>query len=514
MVQENCMQYKNPIISGYNPDPTICRVGEDYYILNSSFEYFPGVPIYHSRNLANWELQGYVLTSKRQLDLDKVAPSQGIYAPTLRYHDGYFFMCTTNVGKKGNFIVYSRDILHGWSDPVWVEQDGIDPSILFDDDGKVYFCTAVFDPGKEGIYICELNPFTGEKYTQTKLLTKGCGGKYAEGPHLYKWFGKYYLMMAEGGTEYGHMETIMRSDNPYGPYEPCPHNPIITHRNDMKEDIMCTGHADMMEDANGNWWMVCLGIRPITNENRRVLLHNLGRETFLAPVHWENGWPVVGMTGKEGMLELEMKGPLPGKPEKVNRDFFDDFSRSQFKLDYNFLRNPEEKNYQLCPKDKCLRLRGSKVTLSMEESPTFVGIRQKEFQVSAEVKVRLDAKNQGARAGLTAYYNKSFHYDISVTQKKNGLCIVLGKQLFDVQADVTEKNIEENTWILLKMVTDKEFYRFYYSLNGQDYTYLGQGLTAGLCTEITETMTFTGVYIGMFAENGEAEFQDFSVRIL
>lgn len=124
-------------------------------------------------------------------------------------------MCTTNVGKKGNFIVYSRDILHGWSDPVWVEQDGIDPSILFDDDGKVYFCTAVFDPGKEGIYICELNPFTGEKYTQTKLLTKGCGGKYAEGPHLYKWFGKYYLMMAEGGTEYGHMETIMRSDNPY-----------------------------------------------------------------------------------------------------------------------------------------------------------------------------------------------------------------------------------------------------------------------------------------------------------
>lgn len=514
MVQESHMEYKNPIISGYNPDPTICRVGEDYYIMNSSFEYFPGVPIYHSRNLANWELQGYVLTSKNQLDLDKVAPSKGIYAPTLRYHNGYFFMCTTNVGKKGNFIVYSKDILHGWSEPVWVEQEGIDPSLLFDDDGKVYFCTAVFDAGREGIYICELNPFTGKKYTQTKLLTKGCGGKYAEGPHLYKWFGKYYLMLAEGGTEYGHMETIMRSDNPYGPYEPCPHNPIITHRNDMKEDIMCTGHGDMMEDANGNWWLVCLGIRPITNENRRVLLHNLGRETFLAPVHWEDGWPIVGMPGKEGMLELNMKGALPGKPEEVNRDFSDDFSGDQFKLAYNFLRNPQEKDYQLCPEEKCLKLHGTKVTLSMEDSPTFLGIRQKEFTVTAEVKIRLNEGKEGSRAGLTAYYNKSFHYDIYVGKKQEGFYVALGKQLFDVQTDVAADNVEEDSWIYLKILTDKEFYRFYYSLNGQDYIYLGQGLTAGLCTEITETMTFTGVYIGMFAENGEAEFKDFSVRIV
>lgn len=507
-------QYRNPIISGYNPDPTICRAGEDYYILNSSFEYFPGVPIYHSKNLVNWELQGYVLSRESQVDLKNVKPSNGIYAPTLRYHDGYFFMCTTNVGKKGNFIVYSKDILQGWSEPVWVDQCGIDPSLLFDDDGKVYFCTAEFSEGREGIYICELDPFTGEKYTETRLLTTGCGGKYAEGPHLYKWFGKYYLMMAEGGTEYGHMETIMRGDSPYGPFEPCPHNPIMTHRNDMKEDILCTGHADMIEDTNGNWWMVCLGIRTITNERRRVLLHNLGRETFLTPVCWRDGWPVVGMQGKEGMTALEMEGPLPGVPGPVNRDFADDFSSSHLKLEYNFLRNPVTHNYKLVPEDRCLILHGDDVTLSMADSPTFLGIRQKEFNVEATVKVSVLKSSENMRAGLTAYYNKAFHYDIFIEKKNDKFQITLGKQLFDVQADVSARNIGDTFCVFLKIVTDKEYYTFYYSLDGEEYVRLGQGLTAGLCTEVTETMTFTGTYIGMFVENGEALFKDFRVGVL
>lgn len=282
----------------------------------------------------------------------------------------------------------------------------------------------------------------------------------------------------------------------------------------MKEDIMCTGHGDIIEDANGNWWMVCLGIRPITNENRRVLLHNLGRETFLAPVRWEDGWPIVGMEGKEGMLELEMKGPLPGKPEEVDLDFSDDFRESSFKLDYNYLRNPEKENYLLCPEEGCLKLHGSKVTLSMEDTPTFLGIRQKEFKTIAGVKVRLGQGSEEARAGLTAYYNKSFHYDIYVGRNKDRFRAALGKQLFDVQLETAAEKLEEDSWVYLKMITDKEFYRFYYSLNGRDYTFLGQGLTAGLCTEITETMTFTGVYIGMFAENGDAEFKEFSVRVL
>lgn len=505
------MKYQNPIIPGYNPDPTICRVGEDYYIMNSSFEYFPGVPVYHSKNLANWELEGYVLTRESQLDLKNLAPSKGIYAPTLRYHDGYFFMCTTNVGKKGNFIVYSKSILEGWSEPVWVDQQGIDPSLLFDDDGKVYFCTAEFSEGKEGIYICELNPFTGEKYADTRLLTKGCGGKYAEGPHLYKWFGKYYLMLAEGGTEYGHMETIMRSDSPYGPFEACPHNPILTHRNDMKEDILCTGHGDMIEDANGNWWLVCLGVRSITNEKRRVLLHNLGRETYLVPVRWVNGWPIVGMENQEGMIALEMDAPLPGEAKIQDWSFYDEFSVTKLKNEYNFLRNPQYENYEVKTEKKELILRGSHITLSMQDSPTFLGIRQRAFETEASVKVKVCSSEQNMRIGLTAYYNQSFHYDLFLEKRDGKFFVSVEKQVFDVQAKTKSVCIAQNASLYLKIKTDKELYKFYYSYDGVNYEFLESGQTAGLCTEVTDTMTFTGVYLGMFAENGIGGFENFSV---
>ena len=240
----------------------------------------------------------------------------------------------------------------GWSKPAWVDQGGIDPSLLFDGD-KVYFVSTTSDEQGAGIFLCEVNPFTGEKLTESVCINRGCGGRYPEGPHLYKWFGKYYLMLAEGGTEYGHMETMQRADSPYGPYEPCPHNPILSHKEDMREEIYCTGHADIMEDHNGNWWLVCLAVRTCSDENRRVLLHNLGRETFLTPVVWtEAGWPVVG---NHGLISTVMDGPLPGgEVQPVNRNFHDNFSDGKFKLQYNFLRNPEMKNYKLYPEEKML----------------------------------------------------------------------------------------------------------------------------------------------------------------
>ena len=179
------MKYRNPIISGYNPDPSICRVGEDYYIVNSSFEFYPGVPVYHSRNLVNWELEGYCLTEESQLDLHGCRPSGGIYAPTIRYHQGTFFMTTTNTSGKGNFIVHTTDMKKGWSKPAWVDQGGIDPSLLFDDDGTVYFASTSMDSeGKTGIFLCQVNPFTGERLTESVVISRGCGGRYAEGPHL------------------------------------------------------------------------------------------------------------------------------------------------------------------------------------------------------------------------------------------------------------------------------------------------------------------------------------------
>lgn len=246
--------YMNPIIRGFNPDPSICRVGNEYFLVTSSFEFFPGVPIYKSTNLVNWSRIGHCLTRKSQLSLENCKASEGIYAPTIRYHNGKFYMVTTNVSDKGNLIVSTEDIYGEWSEPVRIDQCGIDPSLLFVDD-KVYFVSNADEHGNSGIYMCEINPDTGEKFSRSCLISKGCGGKYPEAPHVYKRNGFYYLMLAEGGTEYGHMVTIQRSENPYGPYEPCPHNPILSHRALENMDISCVGHADLTEDQCGNWWM-------------------------------------------------------------------------------------------------------------------------------------------------------------------------------------------------------------------------------------------------------------------
>lgn len=507
--------YRNPVISGYNPDPSICRVGDDYYIVNSSFEYFPGVPVYHSKNLVNWELMGHCLTTDKQLPLEKCRASAGIYAPTLRYHDGWFFMTTTNVSGGGNFIIHSKKPDQGWSDPVWIDQGGIDPSLLFDDDGTVYYTTSGRDEnGRACIMICELDPFTGEKFTDTKVLSYGCGGRYPEGPHLYKKDGKYYLMLAEGGTEYGHMETMQRADTPYGPYEECPYNPILSHREDMREEIYCTGHADLLEDANGNWWMVCLAVRPCGGEQNRVLLHNLGRETFLAPVVWtQDGWPIAG---EHGLIDLEMQGTLPGEPSLVCRDFCDDFSKEEFSPHYNFVRNPIRENYVRLTEEKKLLLKGSKITLNEQDTPTWIGVRQKGFDTIASMKLCPKEDVQGMRAGLSAYYNSDYHYEIYLTRELDRWKVCLAKHVHDIFAVTAqmETELSADGGIWFRVETDREYYTFLFSTDGEHYTELGTGLTVGLCTESTRTMTFTGTYLAMFAEQADVEVTKFDVKVL
>lgn len=205
------MLFKNPVIPGYNPDPSICRVGDDFYLVNSTFEFFPGVPVYHSKNLVNWELKGYCLNRRSQLELEGCRNSGGIYAPTIRYHKGMFYMITTNVTDKGNFVVHTDNIDGEWSDPAWIDQGGIDPSLFWDEDNKCYYCSTGILDGVRGIVAFEINPMTGEILSDKHLISEGCGGQCAEGPHIYKKDGMYYLMIAEGGTEYAHRETIQRS---------------------------------------------------------------------------------------------------------------------------------------------------------------------------------------------------------------------------------------------------------------------------------------------------------------
>ena len=498
------MQYQNPVIPGFHPDPSICRVGDDFYLVTSTFEFFPGVPIFHSKNLVNWELINYCLTTDSQLPLQTANPSGGIYAPTLRYHDGVFFMTTTNISAEGNFIVHTTDIRGKWSEPAWVKQRGIDPSLFWDDDGVCYFAsTGSADSDVHGIFLCEIDPFTGEMHTPSKLISRGCGGRNFEAPHIYKRDGWYYLMLAEGGTEYGHMETMQRSKNIYGPYEACPHNPILSHR-DYPGPIQATGHADIIEDQNGNWWLVCLAIRPLFFTQ----LHHLGRETFLSPMTWdENGWPVVG---RDGQIDFVMDGPLPGTaPTPISLDFTDDFVDSELNLRWNFVRNPNRECYRL--ENGRIRLIGGADDLSTPFGrPTMLLSRQQAFCM--EVSVCIDgAIKEGQRAGLSAFYTGDYHYDILVTREGEDHFICLRKRVADFEAVVERHRIDYRGSIRLKIESEDEWYTFYYEKDGE-FVKLGRGKTALLCTEVTHPLTFTGVYWGVFSEQGEITATHFSVR--
>ena len=324
---------RNPIIPGFNPDPSVVAVGEDYYIVNSTFHYYPGVPVYHSRDLQNWEQIGNVLDRPSQLPLDDANASLGIYAPTIRYNDGVFYMITTNVSGGGNFMVTATDPAGPWSEPIWLEQQGIDPSLYFED-GKCYM---VSNPDAT-ITLCEIDPSTGATLSPGKALWRGTGGRFPEGPHIYRRGGWYYLLISEGGTELAHKLTVARSRKIYGPYEAFPGNPIFTHCSlaGQESNIQGTGHGDMFQAADGSWWMVFLAYRRYGGD-----FHHLGRETFLAPVTWEKDWPVVN--GGKPVAE-EMMVPLstaPAAPEAVSVEY--DFS--SIGPEWMHIQHPEARNY-------------------------------------------------------------------------------------------------------------------------------------------------------------------------
>jgi beta-xylosidase len=273
-----------PVVGGFHPDPTVCRVGGDYYLACSSFAYFPGVPIFHSRDLLTWRQIGNALDRPSQLPLTGAAASEGIYAPTLRHHDGRFWLITTNVGGGGSFIVTTDDPGGQWSEPLWLPGvSGIDPDLAWDADGTCW-CTYA------GIFQVPIDPHLGAALAPPRRLWSGAGGQWPEAPHLYRIGDTWYLLIAEGGTDRGHCVTVARGPSPSGPFEPCPDNPILTARS-TDRPVQSTGHADLVEAADGSWWLVFLGVRPRGGVPGH---HVLGRETFLAPVTWRVGWPVVG----------------------------------------------------------------------------------------------------------------------------------------------------------------------------------------------------------------------------
>lgn len=481
--------YNNPVIPGFYPDPSVCRVGDDYYLVNSSFQYFPAVPIHHSKDLIHWEKIGYCIDRPSQIPLHKIGSWHGIYAPSIRYNEGMFYMVTTvlHIPKGGHFYMYTDKPDGSWSDPVWVDQAGIDPDLFFDDDGKCYFISS-----DNNILACEIDIKTGKKLTPSKSIWMGTGGRYPEAPHIYKKDGYYYLLIAEGGTEFGHMVTIGRSKSVYGPYESNPENPILTHRgiSGAFSPIQGTGHADFIQAHDGSWWTVFLAFRPHSHGH-----HLTGRETYLAPVEWEEGkWPVIN---KNGTVSLKMDCPtLPQvlKPILPERD---NFEGVKLGLDWNYLCIPQFENYSLSERDGYLRLKASTISLDKQDSPTFVGRRQQHNAFMATTLMDIDGLKDGAEAGITTYMINDSHYDLKVVENNGNKLLRLTYRLKNLIH--TEKEIPLNTnRVYLRVEGEFDFYHYYYSIDGQNFEKLARINSRYISTETAGG--FTGIMLGLFAQ--------------
>jgi alpha-N-arabinofuranosidase len=501
--------YRNPVLPGFHPDPSVVRVGEWFYLVTSSFELFPGVPLHRSRDLVHWEPLGYVLARESQLPLATAGPSGGIFAPTIRYHAGTYYMITTNVSHGGSFFVTAKDPAGPWSEPIWITgqgQSGIDPSLFFDDDGKVYLTST---GGAPGIYEAEIDVASGKLVTAPpRLVWKGTGGRYPEGPHLYKIGGRYYLMISEGGTEYGHMVTIARSSSPWGPFEPCPRNPILTHRDTpLSQPIQGTGHADLVEDAEGNWWMVFLAFRP----QGGFYWQHLGRETFLAPVRWDaQGWPVVN-DGKPIALDMHVARGLPARPTPVPpvRDDFD--GAAPLGPAWNFLRNPVPANYSTSERPGWLTLRGTAAPFDQEKgtSPTFVGRRQEHLRARMAARIDFAPAYTVAEAGLVLYRAPRARYEIGVRRTDAG-----GREVFVRQTVGTHISTVTATApapgsdpLVLQIVAEPTSYTFAWGSTPDHLHLIGVAETRLLSTEVTGG--FIGTYVGMYAYSARAAFDWF-----
>ncbi|MEG0592552.1 MAG: family 43 glycosylhydrolase [Coprobacillus sp.] len=482
--------YKNPVIRGFYPDPSICRVDKDYYLVTSSFEYLPGVPLFHSHNLIDWQQIGHCIQKEHNIDLTNTPCSGGIFAPTIRYHKGVFYMITTNI-SQGNFVMKSNDIIKGFGDPTWIDIKGIDPSLYFEDD-KVYVQYASFEESGNCIKQTEIDIETGELLKEPVIISYGCGGRDVEAPHIYFINGWYYLMCAEGGTREGHMVSIQRSQNIYGPYETSPYHPVVSNKDYSKQKLQSVGHADLIEDHEGHWWIVALATRPYKHR------HLLGRETILLPIEWKAGWPIV--TSQYAKEEIECIGISPA--QQSTESFHDNFQSSQLSLHYNTIRDFITDNYKI--ENNSLILYGNGEYLDTSYTPIFIGVRQKEYRCHFETKINASINNN-SRAGLSILMDKDHHMEIGISNHQ----LYVKKKVADIETINTYKdNIND---LIIGIEADQQFYYFYYIDNNEkfiiDKTYIKH-----LCTE-TVFSAFTGVYCGMFIEGlGEAQFYYFDYQ--
>lgn len=484
------MIYHNPVLKGFYPDPSVCAHDGKYYMVCSSFQYFPGVPLFESSDLVNWKQIGYVLTRPTQVMLDKINSSGGVFAPTIRCNNGRFYMVTTNDTTHQNFYVYTDDIYGEWSEPIYVDQGGIDPSLFFEDGHTYFMSNGADDNGVGGVVQCEIDIATGKKLSPSRCIWQGSGGRYLESPHLYKINGTYYLMAAEGGTEYGHMITCARADSVWGKFESNPHNPVLTNRNKAPFIIQGIGHGDLIQDKYGDWHVLSLGFR---QQHIWRPYHHLGREVFLTPVQFgSDGWFTCG---KDGTTDesYEIKGDFTQDEQRVFN-----FKNTSWDKEWCFMRRPVMENYELS--DEKAVLHGSELTLDDVDSPTFVAMRQRDFNMEMTSTVTL-AGGVGTVGGLTVLITENEHYDLLLEKTETGCSAVLMLNIGGIKHRQNAVSISGDS-AKLTITADNYGYSFFCG-----DVQLGYGSTKYLSSEVAEG--FTGVMTGLYAAHGTAEFTGF-----
>lgn len=515
---------KNPILPGFHPDPSIVRVGDDYYIATSTFEWYPGVEIHHSRDLVHWRLAARPLRRASQLNLLGDPDSCGVWAPCLSYADGLFWLVYTDVKRYGrttqagasgaslrdfhNYLVTSPSIDGDWSDPVYLNSSGFDPSLFHDDDGRKYLVNMLWDhrPGRNrfaGIVLQEYSPAEQRLVGPVHLIFQGTSIGFTEGPHLYKRGGYYYLLVAEGGTGWGHAVTMARSRKLTGPYELHPDVYVLSSRNRPDVELQRAGHADLVETQNGEVYMVYLCGRPLRNRGRCTL----GRETAIQRMVWsEDGW--LRTVDGGGVPHTETPAPaltphfFPSRPPR------EDFDGPDLPPDFQWLRSPwPEELFSLSARPGYLRLYGRETIGSLFRQ-ALVARRWQSHCFSATTKMEFDPDNFQQMAGLICYYNSSkFHYIYVSRDKQLGKHIQVMSCLPDqLQSDVFSQAelIPDGVPVELRVEVDFERLYFAYRIPGSRWRRMPGPLDASILSDEAAapgTPNFTGAFVGVCCQD-------------
>ncbi|BCS85404.1 glycoside hydrolase 43 family protein [Prevotella herbatica] len=512
---DNSKQFYNPILAGFYPDPSICRVGDTFYLVNSSFSFYPGVPLSTSKDLVNWKPLGHVLDRKSQLPLTHQRISGGIFAPAISYNqkNKTFYMITTNVGA-GNFFVKTKDPSKGWSEPIYLPKvNGIDPSFFFDKNGQGYIVhNAPVDGGAdyEGQRAIRIFKFdvNGDSIigNHTQIVRGGTHVQknpiWIEGPHLFRVGKYYYLMCAEGGTCDWHSEVIFRATNPMGPWIECPNNPILTQRTGLdpkRPDIVTsTGHADIVQSKSGDWWAVFLGCRPYQDD-----FYNTGRDTYLLPVTWKNGWPEILEKGKAvptvlSKTDWQKKYNVADVNHMTgNFTYTDNFKDGTLDNRWIFLRNPSD-FYKFT--DGGLEINAKAVNISQPESPSAIFVRQQHNTFTAETELTFNPSDEHQLAGLVLLQNEEYNFVFGKTMRDGKSVVTLkrSERTNVTVASATLDNSESQQPLRLKVEGDGRYYSFYYAAGNGAWKLLASGVDAvNLSTH--QSGGFIGACIGLYA---------------